>query len=143
MVCVVVCVYLVMSGENDVKKQALIAKEGHKLANEGRALREKQKRVADLKKERTMSIAFGEGIKWGTLASAFVGAGTVGMSRYNPKFSKFMSISAKVSLPIMAGLFAFGLNVELKMHDVHRFPEVSTMMSSSLVYLIITSSVIH
>ena len=120
----------IMSGEKEAKKQALIAKESYKLENEGRVLREKQKRVADLKKERTMSIAFGEGMKWGTLASAFVGASTYGMSQYNAKFNKFMSISAKVSLPIMAGLFAFGLNVELKMHDVHRFPEVSYLLLS-------------
>ena len=113
-----------MNDEKETKKQALIAKETQKLENEGRELRRKQQVVADLKRERTMSIAHGEGIKWGALASAVVGVGTYGLSRYKVEISKHLSASAKISLPIMAGLFAFALNVELKMHDVHRFPEV-------------------
>ena len=124
-----------MSGEKEAKKQALVAKESHKLATDGRELRRKQQVVADLKKERTLSIALGEGIKWGGIVSTLVGAGTYGMSQYNARFNKMMSISAKVSLPIMTGLFAFGLQCELKMHDVHRFPEVRTLFllrSSSL-----------
>ena len=60
-----------MSGEKEAKKQALVAKESHKLATDGRELRRKQQVVADLKKERTLSIALGEGIKWGGIVSAF------------------------------------------------------------------------
>jgi len=34
-----------------------------------------------------------------------------------------MSISAKTSLPVMTAMFLFGLQYELKLHDMMRFPD--------------------
>lgn len=41
----------------------------------------------------------------------------------NLKFKKFTSISAKVSFPVMAGLFAFGLVYEKTIHNATVHPE--------------------
>lgn len=38
----------------------------------------------------------------------------------SPSFSKFMSISAKTSFPVMAGLGLFTYGYEISMHDAMR-----------------------
>ena len=48
------------------------------------------------------------------------GAFSVGATLFSPNFSKFMSISAKTSLPVMAGLGLFTYGYEISMHDAMR-----------------------
>jgi len=38
-------------------------------------------------------------------------------------FRKSFSISAKTSIPVMSGIFAWSLSYELTMNSVHRYPE--------------------
>lgn len=45
---------------------------------------------------------------------------SVGASLTNQNFAKFMSISAKISLPVMAGLGLFTYGYEVSMHDAMR-----------------------
>lgn len=75
------------------------------------------------KKERVLSVAIGEGIKYTVLNTTLAGAGSYLASKYSPIFNKSMSISAKVSLPVMAGLFSFAFVIERTMNNIQRFPE--------------------
>ena len=55
------------------------------------------------------------------LFGLIAGAGvSVGATLTNQNFAKFMSISAKTSLPIMAGLGLFTYGYEISMHDAMR-----------------------
>jgi len=81
-----------------------------------------EERKSELRKERISSIALGESIKWGAAAAAVAGAGTVLATLRNKNFSRFMSISAKVSLPTMAGLGMFGYRYETVQTEALRFP---------------------
>jgi hypothetical protein len=62
---------------------------------------------------------------FGIGAAGFVagGVGTLLASKYSPWFQKYMGLSAKASLPVMAGLFMWSLNFELTMTDATRNPE--------------------
>ena len=88
-----------------------------------RALREKQLKISAKKKEQSLSIALGEGVKYGSLSSLTFGGISYFMTKYSPMFDKSMSISAKVSLPVMAGLFAFALTTERTMNSINLDPE--------------------
>jgi len=81
------------------------------------------KNLASLRKERVMSIALGEGIKYGIASSGTVGVCTYLATKYSSFFSRSFSISAKASLPIMTGLFFFCIKTELTMNSANRFPE--------------------
>ena len=59
-------------------------------------------KLASLKKDRVMSIAIGEGLKYGTLFGSAVGVSTFLASKISPLFNKSMSISAKTSLPVVS-----------------------------------------
>jgi hypothetical protein len=74
-------------------------------------------------KERILSLSLGEGIKYGILGSALVGAATVTAAYRSKKFNQLTSVSAKVSFPVMAGLFSFAVNYELTMNSCLRSPE--------------------
>lgn len=77
----------------------------------------------ELLKERTLSVAISEGIKYGSLSTTFVGAG-IAYAHYNiPKFNKVRMASIKFAIPLMAGLFSFALMTELSMVDMQRDPE--------------------
>ena len=65
-----------------------------------------------------MAISMGEGIKWGTGGAALTGAGVVAATLKSPKFAKYMQISAKVSIPVMTGLFLFALKYEHSIHNM-------------------------
>jgi len=81
------------------------------------------KTLEQLKRERILAIANGEAVKAGAMGIAVAGCGSV-FATYNiPKFAKFMSISAKVSLPVMAGLFFFSLRYEHSISSMNRHPE--------------------
>lgn len=84
---------------------------------------QQQSFLDDERKDRVMSMAIGEAAKFSLATSAIVGTGTYLASVHIPKFAKFMSISAKVSLPVMATLFVGTLKFELAIHDMQRNPE--------------------
>jgi hypothetical protein len=88
-----------------------------------RALRERQLKISAKKKEQSLSIALVEGVKYGSLSSLTFGGISYFMTKYSPIFDKSMSISAKVSLPVMAGLFAFGFTAERTMNSINLDPE--------------------
>jgi hypothetical protein len=62
-------------------------------------------------------------IKYGTIGLVAGGAGTVLASTYNTSFHKYMSISAKTSIPVMVGVFLFSLKYELTLSSAQRYPE--------------------
>jgi hypothetical protein len=71
---------------------------------EAAALEKQNQLYRQKKEERIMSIALGEGVKYGTMSLVTVGGATVLATLRSQKFNKMMQISAKVSLPVMAGL---------------------------------------
>ena len=73
------------------------------------------------RRERIDALALGEGIKWGVGGLLLGGAGTAAATVYNKSFSKFMSVSAKTSIPVMVGVFLFSLQYELTMYDANRY----------------------
>lgn len=85
------------------------------------------KEAADFKKrkeERILSLAAGEAIRWGVGGATTVGAATVLATMQSAKFNRFTQISAKVSLPVMAGLFLFTLKYELAITNMNRNPHL-------------------
>lgn len=68
-------------------------------------------------------IAMFEAVKASFAATAAVGAATALATYKSKNFSKFMSISAKTSLPVMAGLGTFGYRYEVVQWDAHLYPE--------------------
>lgn len=73
--------------------------------------------------DRISAIAMGEAIKYSVGTAVAVGGLTAGASLYNKNFNRFMSISAKTSLPIMASLGIFSFKYEMVQHDAIRNPE--------------------
>jgi hypothetical protein len=84
-------------------------------------MNEQQKQA--LRKERISSIALGESIKYGIGASLLAGAATVLASYRSKNFMKFMSLSAKTSIPTMAGLGMFGYRYETVQYDAMQNPQ--------------------
>jgi hypothetical protein len=75
------------------------------------------------KQEQVSSIALGETAKYCAITTSLAAIATFVASKRSTAFNKAMSTSAKVSLPVMTGLFTFGLVSELTIHSVNRDPE--------------------
>jgi hypothetical protein len=76
---------------------------------------------ADLiRRERIFNMAMWEGTKWGIGSFIAGGAGTLYAMNTYKTFNKVMSVSAKTSIPLMCGLFAFSLKYELLASDMTR-----------------------
>ena len=71
--------------------------------------------------DRVQSIAMGEAIKASVITTVFITSGVLFLTYTNKSFKKFMSLSAKVSLPTMVGLGTFSLRYELVQHDASKF----------------------
>ena len=69
-----------------------------------------------------MSLAAGEAIKWGVGGATTVGTAVAIANMQSPKFQKYMQVSAKVSLPVMTGLFLFSLKYEHGITSMNRNP---------------------
>jgi hypothetical protein len=80
-------------------------------------------KLLNIKMERIRDYSLGEAIKWGCIGMAVAGTGVLVASKNNVKFNKYMSVSAKTSLPIMSGLFLFALNYETTIYDASNNPE--------------------
>lgn len=66
-----------------------------------------------------MALARGEGIKYG-LFGLILGGGILIGTRNSNFFIKYMSVSAKTSIPVMMGLFGFTLQYELLLIDASK-----------------------
>jgi len=82
-----------------------------------------EQKARELKQERVESIAMGEAIQWSIAATAATGAAVALATWRNKNFAKFMSVSAKTSLPVMAGLGMFAFRYELTQHNALQYPE--------------------
>jgi hypothetical protein len=72
-----------------------------------------------IRKEKAIAIASGEGIKYG-LIGLLLGGGILVATRKSNFFMKYMSVSAKTSIPVMMGLFGFSLKYELVLIDASK-----------------------
>jgi len=75
-----------------------------------------QEQIDNIRKERILQLAMGEGLTWGTGAAIFGTLGVSVLSFTHPRL-KALQISTKVSLPAMLGLGFFSLKYE---HAVSR-----------------------
>jgi hypothetical protein len=82
-----------------------------------------EEKKSEVRKERVMSIAMGEALKYGLATGIAVGAATVLASYRNKSFSKFMSLSAKMSFPLMTGIGMFAYKYETVQTDALYNPE--------------------
>jgi hypothetical protein len=87
--------------------------------------------VEELRKERVLSMAMGEGLSWGIGAAAIGTAGIALLSYTNPRFQK-LRISTKASIPTMMGLGAFSLNYELAVFRLKRNPDKEGLSTSDI-----------
>ena len=95
------------------------------------------------KRERTQGIAISEGLKWGTGAMVVSGAGTVAATMYSKNFAKFMSISAKTSIPMMFGLFVFSIKFEHTISAATRSPEDFGLSDEAVIQRKVSMMPIH
>ena len=56
----------------------------------------------------------------GVLGVLVGGSGSAGGHFFNKNYARFMSTSAKISIPVMAGLMLFSYRYEVAMHDAIR-----------------------
>ena len=96
--------------------------------------------LEELKKKKTLEIARNSAITYAATGGSIVLAGTLYASKYNQSFSRYMSVSAKTSLPVMTSLFLFGLQYELKLYDVLRHPKKYGVDGSSIQNAIVPST---
>mmetsp|Transcript_5374 Transcript_5374/g.8766 ORF Transcript_5374/g.8766 Transcript_5374/m.8766 type:complete len:211 (+) Transcript_5374:61-693(+) len=74
---------------------------------------DKQKKL----NQRIASLAMGEAFKWSFVTGIISTGATVLATMKSKNFSKFMSVSAKVSLPTMATVGMFGYRYEIVHYD--------------------------
>ncbi len=74
-------------------------------------------------KKRVLSVALGEGVKYGAAGFIIVGSGILIASMASRKFNKLVPVSAMSSLPIMSGLALFSFKYETVSHNAQRHPE--------------------
>ena len=99
--------------------------------------------ASDWKRERIQGIAMGEGIKWGTAALVLGGGGTAAATMFNKNFARFMSISAKTSIPVMFGLFVFSIKFEHTISAATRFPENFGLTDEAIIKRKVSMMPIH
>ena len=81
------------------------------------------KTAEQYRRDRILSLANGEAIKAGLGGVGVAGAGAYFATKNSLNFAKYMSVSAKVSLPVMAGLFMYTLRYEHSISSMNRYPE--------------------
>lgn len=82
-----------------------------------------QEKAKREKQDRVEAIALGDAITWSVGATLVAGGLTALATLRSKKFSQFMSVSAKTSIPVMAGLGMFAFRYELTQHNVLNYPE--------------------
>jgi hypothetical protein len=83
---------------------------------------EMNKATEEAKRDRIVSLALGEAIKYGITSSAVIGTATLFATFRYKRFNQLTSISAKVSFPVMVGLAVFSITHELTMRDAQIHP---------------------
>jgi len=101
------------------------------------------KELLEKRRERIMAVSMGEAFKWGGGGMALSGAGVVGASMKYPNFAKYMQVSAKVSIPIMTGLFLFALNYELSIHKMSTRPDDYGLTDDVIKSGVVTNMPVH
>lgn len=96
-----------------------------------------------IKDERALAIAQGEGVKWGLIGFFTGGVGTLAATYKSKSFAKYMSVSAKTSIPIMLGVFLFGLKYELAISSINRKPELWGLSDEHVKETVKTGQVFH
>lgn len=84
------------------------------------------------KRDLVQKIALYEANMYGVVVTTITGAATVAASYKSKNFNKFTQISTKVSLPVMAGLFTWGLKYELVTNSATRQPHLWGINKSSV-----------
>jgi hypothetical protein len=79
--------------------------------------------MCEKRKRRVVTIAMGEGIKYGLIGTVATTVIVIIASATNKSFKRFTSASAKVSFPIMAGLALFSYNFEVTLNNASLYPE--------------------
>ncbi len=75
------------------------------------------------RKEKVLSIAMHEGNKWGIAGFILAGAATAAATLKSKKFDQMTSVSAKASIPIMAGLGLWSFKFEMTVYEGQAKPE--------------------
>jgi hypothetical protein len=88
----------------------------------------------EIKKRRILALAFGEANKYGIGAFAIAAAATAAGIYKSKKFNQFTSVSAKASLPIMAGLALWSFKYEMVIHDAKMHPENWGLNDEALIH---------
>ena len=86
-------------------------------------LTEEKVRIETIRKSRAMELALGEAYKYGITSIVLTTGLVVIANRRSSWFQKFMSLSAKTSLPVMTSMFLFGLKYEHTLSDTMRLVE--------------------
>ncbi len=73
--------------------------------------------------EKVLDTANTIGAKWGIGAGLLVGGATLLATKKWNGFNKYMSISAKVSIPVMTAMGVFSYKYEMVMYDAQFNPE--------------------
>lgn len=82
-----------------------------------------EEQASEIRKERVLALALGEGIK-GSVGTLIVATGATLFATYRyKKFDKLTNVSGKTAMPIMAALAMFALRYEIVMLDAMRHPE--------------------
>lgn len=100
--------------------------------------------IESRKKERTLAIASNAALTAGLGTFALVGAGVLAATMFYPRFKKGTSVSTRISLPTMAGLFMFSLRYEQTVISIQRRPDnYEDLQSRNLLENKVSSMPIH
>eukprot|EP01031_Cornospumella_fuschlensis_P029400 gene29400-35489_t len=77
----------------------------------------------DTKRDRILSIASDNGIKYGLLTTALAGAGTLLAVAKHKRFRELTSASIRTSIPVMVGLATWAITYETTVIDAQRHPD--------------------
>jgi hypothetical protein len=76
-----------------------------------------------VRKEKVLKVASYEATKWGVVAGAVATGGVMLANLKSKKFHQFMSVSAKVSLPVMTAIGFWAYKYEMVAFDARLYPE--------------------
>jgi hypothetical protein len=97
----------------------------------------------DKRKERILSLAMGEAIKYSVGGIVLTGLGTIFSAYRYKNFQKLTSISIKIAIPTMTGLGLFSVVYELKMNDMLRRPEKYGLTDDVIIKGKVTTMPVH
>ena len=101
----------------------MAGKENNQLKSDGITTLTKKAAVElkaeEIRRDFISGMALMEGMKWGLYGTVAGGLGVLAMNTY-PNFNRFMSASAKTSIPLMSGAFLFILRGGLCAGDAIR-----------------------